>query len=724
MKLFCFLRVIFGSLLLSASVTQLLAKQRSVAREWNEELLSAIRLSIPDPPAHARNLFHTAVAMYGAWAAYDEVSQGYLFHEKIHPRPLDLASARNVAINHAAYRILRNRFSSGVNSATILANIDARLVSLGHSPASAQSPASNTQLPADLGKRAADAILAWAANDGFSEFAHPQVYTTNINPNLDQPISALGTNSSFIPNMPLGFGVPIGTDPNLWQPLALSVRISQNGLPLTGGVQSFIGVQSLATTPFSLTRTDPTLPWMDPFGGPSRISMPDNPSANSSAYQQQALEVLISSSQLNDQDWIDLSPRAIGNNPLGTDEGEGFPVNPSTGAAYGGNLARRGDYLRVLAEYWADGPSSETPPGHWHLLANAVADRPDFERRLRGIGLPLERLEWDVKTYFALSAALHDAACAAWALKRHHSGPRPITMIRYLASLGQATDSTAASYHPQGLLLRENVCELITAASTSAGSKHHSLWDLATGTFKPGNNFIGQIAIYSWPGEHPSNPTSPGLATHQSRLTWMLAKDWLPFQRKTFNTPAFPGYVSGHSTFSRAAAEVLTLISGSPYFPGGIHGQRIEANSLQIDLGPSAPLELQWASYYDAADQAGQSRRYGGIHPPEDDYHGRVIGSKVGRSAFSLAEKYWNGTIFSTPVPTELTREDGKPALLWKAVRGMYQRVETSQNLIDWQPASPAARTYESPARWTDMHSTPAGTAKFYRVRWSATPLD
>ena len=72
------------------------------------------------------------------------------------------------------------------------------------------------------------------------------------------------------------------------------------------------------------------------------------------------------------------------------------------------------------------------------------------------------------------------------------------------------------------------------------------------------------IAIYAWPGQ-PADPVN-----QFSGVKWILAADWMPFQRKTFVTPGFPGFVSGHSTFSRSAAEVLTAIAGSPFFPGGL----------------------------------------------------------------------------------------------------------------------------------------------------------
>ena len=97
-----------------------------------------------------------------------------------------------------------------------------------------------------------------------------------------------------------------------------------------------------------------------------------------------------------------------------------------------GNVLQ-GDFGRAIAEYWADGPDSETPPGHWNLIANQIQDAPGFERRIGGVGPELDPLEWDVKTYFALNGAVHDAAIAAWGSKGHYDSVRPISMIRFIA---------------------------------------------------------------------------------------------------------------------------------------------------------------------------------------------------------------------------------------------------------------------------------------------------
>jgi hypothetical protein len=102
--------------------------------------------------------------------------------------------------------------------------------------------------------------------------------------------------------------------------------------------------------------------------------------------------------------------------------------------------------------------------------------------------------------------------------------------------------------------------------------------------------------------------------------------------------------VSGHSTFSRAAAEVMTELTGSRYFPDGLAEWTVEAGTLIHEAGPTDDLTLQAASYYDAADQAGLSRIYGGIHPSVDDISGRRTGSICGKDAWALATAYFDGS--------------------------------------------------------------------------------
>jgi hypothetical protein len=131
---------------------------------------------------------------------------------------------------------------------------------------------------------------------------------------------------------------------------------------------------------------------------------------------------------------------------------------------------------------------------------------------------------------------------------------------------------------------------------------------------------------------------------------WILAETWMPYQLASFVTPPFPGYVSGHSTYSRSAAEVLALLTGSEYFPGGLFEYDIEMGSgLDFEYGPTAPMKLQFVSYFDASDQAALSRIYGGIHPAADDLAGRRIGHEIGPAAWALALQYFSGQIVPEP---------------------------------------------------------------------------
>jgi hypothetical protein len=372
--------------------------------------------------------------------------------------------------------------------------------------------------------------------------------------------------------------------------------------------------------PFSLERAAAGQPYLD-------IGQP--PTAFDDALVAAAVDVLRKTAELDVADGVrwDISPGGYGNNPLGSNDGRGRPLNPVTGQPYAPESVLRGDFARVLAEYWADGPASETPPGHWNTIANGVSYDPRFERRLFGSGEALDPLAWDVRLYLVLNGALHDAAIAAWELKRVYTCARPITLIRYMGGLGQRSNSSGPSYDARGLPLVDGLIEVITAESSAPGQRHAEL-----------SRYVGEVAVRSWPGE-------PGDRDRQvAPITWMRAKDWMPYQRRFFVTPAFPGYVSGHSTFSRAAAVVLHQLTGSEYFPGGLGRARFEPGYLFFEYGPTEPIELQWASYYDAADQAGQSRLWGGIHIRHDDFDGRRVGAEVGNRAVERARSIFEST--------------------------------------------------------------------------------
>ena len=574
----------------------------SVARRWDDALLDAIRRSLPNPPVHARNLFHLSVAMWDGWAAYDPSALGVIFKEKLQVDRCDVATARSQTISYAAYRILTTRFIKAVGGDVSLSQFADLMDSLSYPTT---TTATNGDTAAAVGNRIAKAVLDYGNSDGSNEAGgYAAVDYKPVNP-------------------PLIVGAPDITivDPNRWQPLQIENMVSQNGIVLPSGVQQAVGPHWGHVTSFGIPAGGASGVPFDP-GAPPRLGDP----ATDALFKAQAVEVIRDSSLLDvtGDAMIDISPASIGGNTLGSNGGRGYTVNPVTGRAYAPETVRVGDFYRTVVEFWADGPKSETPPGHWNVLANAVSDALSPNLRIGGTGPVVDRLEWDVKLYLALNGAVHDAAIAAWGLKGRYDGNRPISIIRYMASLGQSSDPSLATYNKQGLPLVPGLIELITKDKTASGGAMAAL---------KGNE--GKIALRTWQRDAP--------LTNLSHVGWILGTTWMPYQLPTFVTPSFQGYISGHSTFSRAAAEVMTGITGSEYFPGGLSSWTVRAESFRIAHGPSTDVILQWATYYDAADQAGQSRLYGGIHVQADDFTGRVVGSTCGKDAWALAQRYYAG---------------------------------------------------------------------------------
>jgi hypothetical protein len=585
----------------------------SVARAWNERLLLGIRNASARPSVHARNLYHVSAAMYDAWAAYAPEAQAR-FHAETATAGGSLAAARAEAISHAAYNVLHHRFENSVAAGVLLPAIEDCMLSLGYDPSNDDT---GSDTPAALGNRVAATIIAQGFGDGSNESGSYVDYTGYFPANNPMIVELPGTGGM--------------ADVNAWQPLVT---------PGAFNVQVFLTPFWGQVTPFALERPSPGALYLDP-GTPPQLG-----GARDDELKAAVTQLIRYSAQLDPDDGeiIDISPAIRGNNTLGTNDGDGHDINPVTGEPYPPNPVRRGDWTRVISEFWADGPASTTPPGHWNEIANAVTDHPALERRIGGAEPIVPRLEWDVKMYLALNGAMHDAAIFSWEVKHHYDSSRPISLIREMASRGQSSDVEQPSFDPLGLPLEPGLVEVITAASAAAGERHAHLAD-----------HVGEIAVLSWRG-HPADPQ-----TQHGGVDWIRGVEWLPYQQVGFVTPPFAGYTSGHSGFSRAAAEVLTVFTGSPWFPGGLGGYTVSADdqtfSLAFEYGPSEPVELQWATYYDASDEAGLSRIWGGIHPTFDDLPGRIMGAEAGLGAVQQAlALFGNGSGGTAPVPVPFAR--------------------------------------------------------------------
>src|SRR5438132_9198115 len=438
--------------------------------------------------------------MWDAWAAYDPTASGYLFKEKLHV--CDLTAARNEAISYAAYRVLTARFIKAVGADKSLSEFSDIMDALAYRR---NVTTREGDSPAAVGNRIAKVVLDYGKADGSNEAnGYAATDYRPVNPPL---IVAL-------PQIKL-------VDPNRWQPLQIEYQVSQNGVVLPSSVQQAVGPHWGHVTPFAVPAGGA---WGVPFdpGPQPRLGDP----STDALFKSQAVQVIHDSSLLDPTSAtsIDVSPGALGANGLGSNDGHGRAVNPTNGRAYSPQLVRQGDFYRTIAEFWADGPSSETPPGHWNVLANAVSDALAPNLRIGGTGPVVDRLQWDVKLYLALNGAVHDAAIAAWGLKGRYDGNRPISMIRYMASLGQSTDPKLAPYHREGLPLVPGLVEVITKEKTATGGPMVAL---------KGNE--GKIAVRAW------DRNSPGPSA--SRATWILGTTWMPYQLSTFVTPSFQGYI-------------------------------------------------------------------------------------------------------------------------------------------------------------------------------------
>ena len=608
----------------------------SVARLWNEALLQAIRRDFARPTMHARNLFHVSAAMYDAWAIYaDAGASTYLAGKQLNgytctmsgiDTGIDRQPARERAISYAAYRLIRHRFANSPGAQGMWTATDQLMSELGFDPA-----VTSTEIgtgPAAVGNRIAQCYIEYGLQDGANEAAgYANRFYQPVNPPIEPPKP----------------GNPAMVDLDRWQPIALVEFIDQSG-NLINSQPPFLSAEWGAVAPFALTAANRTTYVRDGFnfnvyhdpGPPPSVHGID---ADLWKWAHELTAIWSGHLDASDGVMMDISPASLGNVQYypttfdefpafydtlnGGDHGIGHAMNPVTGAPYAPQVVRRGDYTRVLAEFWADGPASETPPGHWFVIFNTVNDHPQLERRMGGAGPQLGPLEWDVKGYFTLGGAMHDSAIAAWGIKGWYDSSRPVSAIRAMADRGQSSDPAKPSYHPDGLPLVPGHVELVEPGDPLAG---------------PANEHVGKIKLYAWRG--PQAVTDP--LTSVAGAGWILAEHWWTYQLPTFVSPPFAGYVSGHSTFSRAAAEVLTALTGDEYFPGGLGEFRFEAHEyLSFEDGPSTDVTLQWATYRDAADQVALSRIWGGIHPPIDDLPGRTVGREVGRDAYAVARSYF-----------------------------------------------------------------------------------
>jgi len=202
----------------------------SVARQWNEANLEAIRRDLPAPTVHARNLYHASAAMWDAWAAYDEDAAGVFVNETTSVK--DVPAAREEAMSYAAYRVLEHRYLDSVGATETIPELDLLMASLCFD---IDMTSTGGDSPAALGNRIASVIIAAGLEDGSNEAEAYAAEYDAVNPPL--VVNESGT---------------VLNDPNRWQPLQIDNMVSQNGILLDTGIQEFIDPHWGYVTGFAL----------------------------------------------------------------------------------------------------------------------------------------------------------------------------------------------------------------------------------------------------------------------------------------------------------------------------------------------------------------------------------------------------------------------------------------------------------------------------------------
>ncbi len=615
---------------------------------WSKLYLEAIRNDGFGPTVHARNMYHISAVLYDAWLVYEPSKGTPLFLGKTVKdfdfnfdgfEPVgDRDSAMLVTMNYAVFHLLKLRFSEYSSKVRVMDNWIFAMEGIGLNPGYSNSDYSNGS-PAALGVYLAELMYEFGLQEGAGD---------------DQGYEGPGVspaNPILRPNNP---GNKALKDVNRWQPLSVRSYIDEKGwdstlldwnLLLIPSSDDFLTPHWGILQPFAIPEKDQKIMSRegtdfkvhnDP-GLPPQISTVD--SLDFFAEYQWNFSLVASWSGHNDPadpTMIDISPSAIGptNGMLPTtfEEYQQFfdythggtnssprKNNPITRKPYQPNWVKRGDYTRVIAEYWVDAVNTYSPPGHWVKMMHDVCENPQFEKRWMGKGPTLSDLEWSIKSHLLLTGALHDAAISAWSIKAYYDYIRPISAIRWMSDMGQCSDSLLPRYHPHGLPLIDGQIELVTEKDSLVGAnKEH----------------LNKIKIWAWRGPDYVSDVDRDWAG----AGWILAENWWPYQRYSFVTPPFAGYVSGHSCFSTAAATVMESMTGSAYFPGGLREEKLDVDFLEFELGPSEPITLQWATYREAADETCLSRIWGGIHPPVDDIQGRKVGEKVAIDAIRLSQ--------------------------------------------------------------------------------------
>jgi hypothetical protein len=187
-------------------------------------------------------------------------------------------------------------------------------------------------------------------------------------------------------------------------------------------------------------------------------------------------------------------------------------------------------------------------------------------------------------------------------------------------------------------LIRDRQLSLDQAMKLSFGVSQ-SLLDASIGTWATKYHFdsvrpITAIREYYY----GRTTTDSGEPLTDWRETPLVGQAWQPYQNPAALTPNFPDMNSGHSAYSSAASTFIRNYLGSNVFGKSVtlkdNDSRFDPNGFDGQPGTTGTaITLSWDYLNGAADQAGLSRLYGGIHFNDGNWQGQILGTRAGTNA-------------------------------------------------------------------------------------------
>jgi hypothetical protein len=228
---------------------------------------------------------------------------------------------------------------------------------------------------------------------------------------------------------------------------------------------------------------------------------------------------------------------------------------------------------KVVAEFWAGGPGTVTPPGMWVVFL-------DIYLRSNCISLLTE-----IKSYSILCTGLYQSSICAWRLKRDHLQARPIQKIRQY----------------------EN------------GNPLSQPWN---------NQILGQ---YWLPYQELNfvTPPFPDFVSGHSTFSSSSAKLFCYlFQTDTIN---LKNPVINNDILQYLSPVLTNTVNFS------LNNTFIFPDTSTIEDGvPSTAINLNWNTWNDMARSSGKSRLYGGIHVESSNQGGQLLGSNIADKIWNL----------------------------------------------------------------------------------------